>query len=66
MAVTINGSTGISGVDVSASVPSLQGGDGNTGVYFPAADQVAISTGGTGRLFISDTKVQVSNPGNTA
>jgi hypothetical protein len=27
-------------------------GDTNTGVYSPGADQVAISTGGTGRLFI--------------
>lgn len=27
-------------------------GDTNTGVYSPGADQVAISTGGTGRLFV--------------
>jgi hypothetical protein len=27
-------------------------GDTNTGIYSPGADQVAISTGGTGRLFI--------------
>ena len=33
--------------------PSLKfTGDTNTGIYSPGADQVAISTGGTGRLFI--------------
>ena len=30
-------------------------GDLNTGVYSPGADQVAISTGGTGRLFVDAT-----------
>ena len=37
----------------SASAPSLAfTGDVNTGLYSPGADQVAISTNGTGRLFI--------------
>jgi hypothetical protein len=37
----------------SASAPSLTfTGDTNTGIYSPGADQVAISTNGTGRLFI--------------
>ena len=36
-----------------ASTPSLAIiGDTNTGLYSPGADQVAISTGGTGRLFV--------------
>ena len=36
-----------------ASTPSLAViGDTNTGLYSPGADQLAISTGGTGRLFI--------------
>jgi len=30
-------------------------GDLNTGIYSPGADQVAISTGGTGRLFVDDS-----------
>ncbi|ATS93183.1 tail fiber protein [Synechococcus phage S-LBS1] len=30
-------------------------GDPNTGIYSPGADQLAVSTGGTGRLFISST-----------
>jgi hypothetical protein len=37
----------------SAAAPSLTfTGDTNTGVYSPGADQVAISTNGTGRLFV--------------
>jgi hypothetical protein len=35
----------------SAATPSLKfTGDTNTGIYSPGADQVAISTNGTGRL----------------
>ncbi len=38
------------------SAPSLYfTGDSNTGVYSPGADQLAISTGGTGRLFIDSS-----------
>jgi hypothetical protein len=37
----------------SAAAPSLTfTGDTNTGIYSPGADQVAVSTGGTGRLFV--------------
>jgi hypothetical protein len=39
-----------------ASTPSLAViGDTNTGLYSPGADQLAISTGGTGRLFVTST-----------
>ena len=38
----------------SASAPSIIfTGDTNTGIYSPGADQWAVSTGGTGRLFIA-------------
>jgi hypothetical protein len=38
----------------SAGTPSLKfTGDPNTGIYSPGADQVAISTNGTGRLFVN-------------
>ena len=46
MAITINGSTGISGVDGSAGTPALQGGDSDTGVFFPAANTIAFAEGG--------------------
>jgi hypothetical protein len=37
----------------SAASPTLRfSGDANSGLYSPGADQVAISTGGTGRLFV--------------
>jgi hypothetical protein len=65
MAVNINGtgsitglssisSPGISGVPVgSASAPAFSfTGDTNTGIYSPGADQVAVATNGTGRLFV--------------
>lgn len=47
MPVTINGTSGLSGVDGSAGTPAIQGSDTNTGIYFPAADTVAVSVGGT-------------------
>ena len=48
MALNINGTTGISGVDGSASAPALQGTDSNTGINF-ASDTVNINTGGSTR-----------------
>jgi hypothetical protein len=44
-----------------AALPGIAfDGDPNTGIYSPGADQVAISTNGTGRLFVaSDGKVGV-------
>ena len=46
MSVTINGTTGIAGVDGSASTPAYQGNDTNTGIFFPAADTIAFGEGG--------------------
>tara|TARA_R100001440_G_scaffold65276_1_gene86100 strand:+ start:6447 stop:7481 length:1035 start_codon:yes stop_codon:yes gene_type:complete len=51
MALNINGTTGISGVDGSASAPVLQGTDSNTGISF-GSDIVNINTGGTTRATI--------------
>ena len=55
MSITINGTTGIAGVDGSAATPSVQGADANTGVFFPAADTVAITTGGTERMRVDSS-----------
>jgi hypothetical protein len=46
MAITINGTTGIAGVDGSAGTPAVQGADTNTGIFFPAADTIAFGEGG--------------------
>lgn len=49
----------------SASAPSVSfTGDTNTGIYSPGADQVAISTSGTGRLFV-DANGNVNIDSNT-
>jgi len=53
MSITINGTTGIAGVDGSAATPSVQGADTNTGVFFPAADTVALTTGGSERMRVT-------------
>ncbi len=47
MTVTINGTTGIAGVDGSAATPAVQGADTNTGMFFPAVDTIAFTEGGT-------------------
>ena len=59
MALTLNGSTGLSGIVGSAGTPALQGTDTNTG-YFFGTDILGLSTGGTSRLYItSDGKVGI-------
>ena len=40
MAVVINGTTGITDVDGSASAPALTGSTANTGIYFPSAGEI--------------------------
>ena len=53
---------------VTAGTAALPGiavsGDPNTGVYSPGADQLAVTAGGTGRLFVSTTAVSSSLPIN--
>jgi hypothetical protein len=51
----------------SAASPTLKfTGDPNTGIYSPGADQLAVSTGGTGRLFVDasgNVGIGTSSPG---
>ena len=56
MTIVIDGTTGISGVDGTASNPSYEGTDSNTGIFYPAADTVAISTGGTEALRVNSSQ----------
>ena len=64
---TMTGALGI--IAGSASTPGLFfSGDANSGLYSPGADQVAISTGGSGRLFVDASGrvgVGTSAPSNT-
>jgi len=55
MSVVINGTSGISGVDGSAGTPAIQGSDSNTGIFFPAADTVAVATNGTERMRVDSS-----------
>lgn len=56
MSVVINGSTGISTPDGSASVPALAGTTSSTaGVLYPAANVIAFTTSSTERLRVPST-----------
>jgi hypothetical protein len=54
--------TVIRGTDNSVSTPAVSGADGDTGLYFPAANQAAIATGGTQALLANSSQgVQFAN-----
>lgn len=55
MPVTINGTTGVAGVDGSAGTPAVQGADTNTGMFFPLADTIAFAEAGTEVLRINSS-----------
>jgi hypothetical protein len=67
MPITINGSTGIAGIDGSAGTPALQGSDTNTGIAF-GTDVILASTGGTerwrvdssGRLLVGTSTARIN------
>ena len=66
MPVTINGSGGFTANDGSAAAPSIAGTDSNTGVFFPAADTVAIATGGSERMRVDSSGnvgINTTSPG---
>jgi hypothetical protein len=48
----------LNGTDNNVSIPAIQGGTGgtSTGVYYPSANAIAISTGGVNALTISSTQ----------
>lgn len=47
MSLILSGTDGLSDVDGSAATPAIRGTDANTGIFFPAADTIAFSEGGT-------------------
>jgi len=51
MAITISGSSGIVGVNGTASAPGTTGADTDTGIYY-GTNTVGIATNGTARLFV--------------
>ena len=66
-AATVGTTLGVTGVSSfaagTAALPALtRTGDTNTGIYYPAADTVAVTTGGTERLRVDSTgKVGINN-----
>ena len=56
MTVVINGSSGITDVDGTAAAPALTGTDTDTGTFFPAANTIAWSTGGTEAMRINSSQ----------
>jgi hypothetical protein len=67
MTITINGTTGIAGVDGSAGTPAVQGADTNTGIFFPAADTIAFAEGGAEVMRIDSSGnvgIGTSSPSN--
>jgi hypothetical protein len=58
MSVVIDGNNGVSGNNGTAATPTLRGDDPDTGVFFPSANTVAVSTGGV-------EQVRVANGGAT-
>lgn len=60
MALTLNGTTGITNPDGTAATPSVVGSDSNTGVFFPAEDTLGFSTNGVERLRIASNGSQSS------
>ena len=74
LTVDSSGNVSVTGVISSAlgtaAAPAYRfTGDPNTGIYSPGADQVAISTGGSGRLFVDangNIGVGTSSPANFA
>ena len=65
MALNINGTTGISGVDGSVSAPAVTGTDSNTGITFPAADTIKFATGGVERMAITNSGISGITAGIT-
>jgi hypothetical protein len=55
MTLILSGTDGLSDVDGSAATPAIRGTDANTGIFFPAADTIAFSEGGTERMRINSS-----------
>jgi len=55
MSLILSGTNGLSDVDGTAATPAIRGTDANTGIFFPAADTIAFSEGGTEAMRIDSS-----------
>ena len=63
MALSLNGTTGISGINGSADTPALQGGNADTGIFF-GTDTASIATAGSERLIVdASSNINVDSGG---
>lgn len=63
MPITINGTTGISGVDGSAGSPAMEGSDVDSGIFFGAGQVSASVNGVAGNVPLVQGTVQASTSG---
>jgi hypothetical protein len=62
MSVVIDGNNGVSGNNGTAATPTLRGDDPDTGIYFPTANVVSVSTGGVQRATFSSSGLSLGGP----
>jgi len=55
MSLILDGTNGLSDIDGSAATPAIRGTDANTGIFFPAADTIAFSEGGSEAMRIDSS-----------
>jgi len=56
MPLTLSGTNGVSGIDGTAGTPTERGSDADTGVFYPSAGNIAISTNGTEALRVDSSQ----------
>jgi hypothetical protein len=67
MSLILSGSDGLSDIDGTAATPAIRGTDTNTGIFFPAADTIAFSEGGTEAMRIDsngNVGIGTASPGS--
>lgn len=58
MPLTLNGTTGVAGINGSAGTPTYQGLTANTGVFYPAANTIGFAANGVEQLRVTTTGLQ--------